>query len=781
MKSLGITALQVGKPSIFWASAKVGPNLPVSTLGIGLDLIGWIMRPKKYFDYIKICWRCGYYVTIIQFVSFSFLILPLALLCLWINLQPLLGHIAVLKEARGKRRLIGITDFWTQILFRPLHDAIYRELNKLPEDGTRDQSGPILHLLETLKIQDLRKAMKNDLVQSLDLSAATDRLPVDLQVQILNQLGYPGDLWKSVLEREWNSKVGPIKYEVGQPMGAYSSFAMLALTNHVIVHIAKRRAFSPTVTYAVLGDDVAIAGRKISNHYRDILTYLGVEVNPIKGFDGGILEFAKQLWTINGINISPLGAKNILLCIRNPAFLPSILFELWTKRFPLYFRMLPRKEIRLRKKRRVRGIERPFITSLSLIHLVSSLWYKPGKTLEGLGWVKSLLHLASFIGPRSGLWYVGSDVRSYLRGWDYDCYQKLWWGVLKRLLQKSRLQEVGTFDPTSLPNRFVRVGVHSNLKIHLVTKLKLERERRLGTFSVILNSWAEGYRHICQLYRWPFHTLPLIRNWFTFEDGVFLAQNNFIPFIFTISIAGSPSLLIIGWDILKQCFKVVPQAFKVITVRFYRALIWLHFNGFLYHTVMILIILLSLTHDHLITINVIVVCMVWQWIVVKYVSEDIRSASLLGFEKVIIILHQTYNLLYLSIFLLFILLVLTYDFTWTTIITGICLGWHWLVTSKFMKLFIDMKVFWTKHYGIQGRNIVTDITSKVLNPYDGIENLLARSALEYKTDEVPAYKETLSLVKYEPVVRKYLLLIKKKADKKVDRNTIKPHIRKVGS
>jgi len=78
-------------------------------------------------------------------------------------------------------------------------------------------------------------------------------------------------------------------------MGAYSSFAMLALTNHVIVHIAKRRAFSPTVTYAVLGDDVAIAGRKISNHYRDILAYLGVEVNPIKGFDGGILEFAKQL------------------------------------------------------------------------------------------------------------------------------------------------------------------------------------------------------------------------------------------------------------------------------------------------------------------------------------------------------------------------------------------------------------------------------------------------------------------------------------------------------
>jgi hypothetical protein len=40
LKSLGITTLRVGKPSIFFASSKVGPNLPVATLGIGLDLIG---------------------------------------------------------------------------------------------------------------------------------------------------------------------------------------------------------------------------------------------------------------------------------------------------------------------------------------------------------------------------------------------------------------------------------------------------------------------------------------------------------------------------------------------------------------------------------------------------------------------------------------------------------------------------------------------------------------------------------------------------------------------
>jgi hypothetical protein len=39
-------------------------------------------------------------------------------------------------------------------------------------------------------------------LQSMDLSAATDRLPVVLQEQILNILGFEGTLWKNVLDRE---------------------------------------------------------------------------------------------------------------------------------------------------------------------------------------------------------------------------------------------------------------------------------------------------------------------------------------------------------------------------------------------------------------------------------------------------------------------------------------------------------------------------------------------------------------------------------------------------
>jgi hypothetical protein len=120
-------------------------------------------------------------------------------------------------------------------------------------------------------------------------------------------------------------------------MGAYSSFAMLALTHHVIVKIASRRAgFTNFNHYMVLGDDGAMANKRVAKHYIDLFEYLGMTINPIKGFTGCVLEFAKQLHTVNGYNISPLGAKNVLLAIRFIEFLPMVLYELWVKRFPLF-------------------------------------------------------------------------------------------------------------------------------------------------------------------------------------------------------------------------------------------------------------------------------------------------------------------------------------------------------------------------------------------------------------------------------------------------------------
>jgi hypothetical protein len=86
-------------------------------------------------------------------------------------------------------------------------------------------------------------------------------------------------------------------------------------------------------TYAILGDDVAIANDTLANSYTELMTLLGVEVNPIKGFQGKVLEFAKNLFHVSGVNLSPLGAKAILRSIRKPEFFVACLVDLCNKEF----------------------------------------------------------------------------------------------------------------------------------------------------------------------------------------------------------------------------------------------------------------------------------------------------------------------------------------------------------------------------------------------------------------------------------------------------------------
>jgi hypothetical protein len=98
-------------------------------------------------------------------------------------------------------------------------------LRRLDSDGTFDQLRPVRRLLED----------KSKKLFSFDLSAATDRLPVDLQVDLLNLLygDEIGNKWKTLLvdrdfildtkDPEFTSANGIYRYAVGQPMGALSS------------------------------------------------------------------------------------------------------------------------------------------------------------------------------------------------------------------------------------------------------------------------------------------------------------------------------------------------------------------------------------------------------------------------------------------------------------------------------------------------------------------------------------------------------------------------------
>jgi len=89
-----------------------------------------------------------------------------------------LGLLAEKIEAAGKVRIFAMTDIWTQSSLRPLHDALLRVLAQLPQDGTFDQLAPLRRLYD--------RGCK--VFYSFDLTAATDRLPILLQTQILSQL-----------------------------------------------------------------------------------------------------------------------------------------------------------------------------------------------------------------------------------------------------------------------------------------------------------------------------------------------------------------------------------------------------------------------------------------------------------------------------------------------------------------------------------------------------------------------------------------------------------------
>lgn len=52
---------------------------------------------------------------------------------------------------------------------------------------------------------------------------------------------------------------GHVRYARGQPMGLYSSWAVFALTHHVLIGFAAyRKGIKSFLKYAVLGDDVVI-------------------------------------------------------------------------------------------------------------------------------------------------------------------------------------------------------------------------------------------------------------------------------------------------------------------------------------------------------------------------------------------------------------------------------------------------------------------------------------------------------------------------------------------
>jgi hypothetical protein len=94
------------------------------------------------------------------------------------NLDRNINRLSVVRDVSGKSRVIGITNYWIQVTLHPLHLGIFRFLRDVPNDGTFDQLKPIKNQFSN----------QMDYLHSFDLTAATDRLPVDLQGDIIRTM-----------------------------------------------------------------------------------------------------------------------------------------------------------------------------------------------------------------------------------------------------------------------------------------------------------------------------------------------------------------------------------------------------------------------------------------------------------------------------------------------------------------------------------------------------------------------------------------------------------------
>lgn len=231
-----------------------------------------------------------------------------------LTLKGRLGRLSLIKDKEAKVRIVAILDYWTQSGLKPLHDALMGLLRSLRPDCTFNQGSF------------RAKLSQKGPYYSYDLTSATDRMPVWLQVPILAVLVSQeyADAWRRlIIDRDyqvtWERRAPvSVRYQCGQPMGAYSSWAMFSVTHHVIVRMAAKRAGKPVSfsNYVLLGDDIVIGDHAVAAQYVTIMSELGVEISTLKSHvSEDTYEFAKR-WIHCGTEVTGAPLNSLFEAIR---------------------------------------------------------------------------------------------------------------------------------------------------------------------------------------------------------------------------------------------------------------------------------------------------------------------------------------------------------------------------------------------------------------------------------------------------------------------------------
>lgn len=286
----------------FHWTAKMGPNGPA----MASSILESRLIPEPLMEAIRVLGGLSLHRVIGKIRNLPDNTFAALLKATGVSTGNLLRRLSVKKDREGKSRPFAMLDYYSQTSLMPLHEQLFEHLRKIPQDRTFTQADQLRVL-----------APPGNKYHSLDLTAATDRFPIWLQVQVLSELISPkvAQAWRLMMvDTPFELAGRTYKYAAGQPMGAYSSWALFALTHHYVVFLSAKRAGVELTseTYCLLGDDIVIANDAVAEQYRLIMSELGVELSEHKSHvSEDTYEFAKR-WFHKGMEITPYPVHGVL-------------------------------------------------------------------------------------------------------------------------------------------------------------------------------------------------------------------------------------------------------------------------------------------------------------------------------------------------------------------------------------------------------------------------------------------------------------------------------------
>jgi len=203
------------------------------------------------------------------------------------------GKIAFIQEPGYKLRYVASPYRVFQEALRPLGNFLYGVARGLYWDCTHDQTKAFKPVQDALA--------RGITVHSVDLTSATDMFPLELQIAVVRALVGPKnydyiDLWKMLAQGSWTSQFGELRWNKGQPLGMFPSFAAFTITHGILLWYLNGGVHDGQ--FYVLGDDVVILDDKLHEKYMECLDRIGCPHSVAKTVSSdGLAEFAGKLIT----------------------------------------------------------------------------------------------------------------------------------------------------------------------------------------------------------------------------------------------------------------------------------------------------------------------------------------------------------------------------------------------------------------------------------------------------------------------------------------------------